>query len=143
LGIDVSSSDVQELAPYIEKASRVELIVRWLYGIVIEFVFAFWGLWSSICGSIQFLYILFTGRRSPYFYRQVRRYIAAVAYVSSYLAYLTDSRPQLTPDKILYTREAGFEAAKQMPAPPGRFCASCGAEIPANAAFCPGCGARQ
>ncbi len=137
------SSEVQELAPYVEKASRVELIVRWLYGIVIGFVIAVWQFWNSLCVSIHFWYILILGRRSSYFYRQTRRYIAALAYASSYLSYLTDSRPQLTPNMILYTREADSEAPKLIPPPPGRFCISCGAEVPAAVAFCPRCGARQ
>lgn len=109
------SSDVQELAPCTEKASRVEPLVRMLYGVVIGFVLAAWHLWNDICVSIQFLYILILGRRSPYFYPQTRRYIAAVAYTSSYLSYLTDSRPHLTPDKILYVTEAGYEAPKYIP----------------------------
>ena len=138
-----SSSEVQELAPYVEKASRVELIVRWLYGIVIGFVIAVWQFWNSLCVSIHFWYILILGRRSPYFYRQTRRYIAALAYLSAYLSYLTDSRPQLTPNMILYTREASSETPKQIPPPPGRFCVSCGAEVPAAVAFCPNCGAGQ
>jgi hypothetical protein len=137
------SSEVQELAPYIEKASRVELVVRWLYGIVIGFVLAVWQFWNSICVSIQFWYILILGRRSPYFYRQTRRYIAALAYASAYLSFLTDSRPQLTPNMILYTREADCEAPQQIPPPPDRFCASCGAEMPASVTFCPRCGAHQ
>jgi hypothetical protein len=137
------SEEVRELAPYIEKASRVELIVRWLYGIVIGFVLAVWQFWNSICVSIHFWYILILGRRSPYFYRQTRRYIAALAYASAYLSYLTDSRPQLTPNIILYTREADSEAPQQIPPPPDRYCASCGAEMPANVTFCPRCGARQ
>lgn len=144
LMIDMSpSSEVQELAPYVEKASRVELIVRWLYGIVIGFVIAVWQFWNSLCVSIHFWYILILGRRSSYLYRQTRRYIAALAYASSYLSYLTDSRPQLTPNMILYTREADSEAPKLIPPPPGRFCISCGAEVPAAVAFCPKCGARQ
>jgi hypothetical protein len=28
-----------EMAPYVEKASRLELIIRWLYGIVIGILF--------------------------------------------------------------------------------------------------------
>jgi len=136
-------SEARELAPYVEKASRVELIVRWFYGIVIEFVFAFWGFWNSICVAIHFWYILITGRRSPYFYRQTRRYIAAVAYASSYLLYLTDDRPALTPNQILYMKEAESEAPKQIPPPPGRFCISCGAEVPPTVTFCPKCGVRQ
>jgi hypothetical protein len=144
LTIDMSSPEVQELAPYIAKASRVELIVRWLYGIVIGLVLAVWQFWYSLCVSIHFWYILILGRRSSYLYRQTRRYIAALAYESSYLSFLTDSRPQLTPNLILYTREADSEAPKQIPPPrPNKFCVSCGAEVPAAVAFCPKCGAGQ
>ena len=144
LMIDMSpSSEVQELAPYTEKASRVELIVRWLYGIVIGFVLAAWQFWNNICVIIHFWHILILGRRSSYFYRQTRRYIAALAYLSAYLSYLTDSRPQLTPNMILYTREADSEAPQQISPPPDKFCASCGAGMPASVTFCPRCGARQ
>jgi hypothetical protein len=105
-----SSAYAEELAAYTEKASRLELFVRWLYGIAVEIVFAVWGFWNGICVVIHFWYILITGRRSPYFYRQTRRYVAAVACVSSYLTYLTDARPHLTPDKMLYVKEARTEA---------------------------------
>lgn len=139
----MSPSEVTELAPYVEKASRVELIVRWFYGIAIGLVFFLWELWINVCTVIHFWYILFSGRRSPYFYRQTRRYIAAVANAYSYLTYLTDGRPDLTPDLVLYARGAESDAPKSVSSSSARFCVSCGAEIPVMAAFCPKCGASQ
>jgi len=73
-----------ELAPYTEKASRLELIVRWFYGIVIGIVYWFWGIWVGICTFLHFWYILFLGRRSPTFFKHTRRYINALPCINSY-----------------------------------------------------------
>jgi hypothetical protein len=66
------------MAPFVEKASRVELVVRWLYGIVIGIVYGLWALFIVyIVNVLQFFHILIYGRRGARLYRHARRYIAA------------------------------------------------------------------
>ncbi len=132
-------SEPTELAPYTEKASRLELIVRWFYGIAIGIVFWLWGIWISIVHFCHFWYILISGRRSPTLYRHTRRYVNAGAYVASYQLYLTDKRPTLTPNVILF-----YKQVEEIPRPTTtKFCISCRAELPEEASFCPSCGAKQ
>jgi len=142
--MNVSLTEAKELAPYTERASRLELVIRWFYGIVIGVVYWLWGIWIAICMFLHFWYILFLGRRSPTLYRHTRRYVNATVYVASYLMYLTDSRPTLTPNIILYWKEAEAVAPKPPIQPPTtKFCVHCGAEMAAEAVFCPKCGGRQ
>ena len=105
----MSSGKTNELVPYTEKASRLELIIRFFYGIVIGIVYSLWGIWISIVTFLHFWYTLFLGRRSPTFYRHTRRFINANAYVQYYLSFLTDSRPTLTPDMIFYYKAIRHE----------------------------------
>ncbi len=136
----MEGTETFEMAPYVEKASRLELIVRWFYAIVIGVVFYLWAIYISIIEFLQFFHILIFGRRGARLYRSTRRYVAAFAYVSAYLTFLTDARPNLTPDlSILFKRVSLF-------VPPyvghPRFCASCGVAIQLNAKFCGSCGAK-
>lgn len=138
--MDMDSSETKELWPYAEKAARVELIIRFFYGIIVGIIFWLWGLWASIATFLHFWYILILGRRSPTLYRHTRRYLNATAYVNYYLMFLTDSRPDLTPNIILHYTEAQPEAKSSTQA---KFCVSCGTEIPVEATFCPKCGKEQ
>ncbi|MEM3507029.1 MAG: DUF4389 domain-containing protein [Candidatus Bathyarchaeia archaeon] len=101
----MSTDEYIELAPYSEKASRLELIIRWAYGIAIGIVYWLWSIWAGICVFLHFWYILFLGHRSKTFYRHTRRYVNALPYINSYLNFLTDARPTLIPNIILYYKE--------------------------------------
>ena len=130
-----------EMAPYFEKASRLELIVRWLYGFVIGILFWLWGIYISIIEFIQFWHILLFGRSGARLYGSTRRYIAAYTHVSAYLMFLTDARPELTPDLSVFFKRISSAA---MPAEEaGKHCISCGAPIRADAKFCGICGSKQ
>ena len=137
----MEGSETFEMAPYVEKASRLELIVRWFYGIVIGIVFYLWAIYISILEFLQFLHILIFGRRGVRLYRSTRRYVAATTYVSAYLMFLTDARPELTPDLSVVFKKSSLSV--QPPAATARFCVSCGAAIQQNAKFCGNCGAKQ
>ncbi len=137
----MEGSETFEMAPYVEKASRLELIVRWFYGIVIGVVFYLWAIYISIIEFLQFFHILIFGRRGARLYRSTKRYVAASAYVSAYLMFLTDARPELTPDlSILFKK---ISPSVQPPMAPARFCVICGAALQPNAKFCGNCGAKQ
>jgi hypothetical protein len=130
-----------EMAPYVEKASRLELVIRWLYGFVIGILFWLWGIYISIIEFVQFWHILLLGKRGARLYVSTRRYIAAYTHVSAYLAFLTDTRPELTPDLSIFFKRISPVA---MPAVGGgKHCIGCGAPIRAETRFCGICGAKQ
>ena len=137
----MTASDAFEMAPFVEKASRLELIVRWIYGIIIGFLFYLWGIYVSILEFLQFWHILIFGRRGARLYRSTKRYLAASTHVSAYLLYLTDERPELTPDFLVFFKKAPIQA--QAGVSGNRYCVSCGAPIQPNAKFCGTCGAQQ
>ena len=137
----MEGSETFEMAPYVEKASRLELIVRWFYGIIIGVVFYLWAIYISIIEFLQFFHILIFGRRGARLYQSTRRYVGASAYVSAYLMFLTDERPELTPDlSVLFKK---ILPSVQPPTAPAKFCVSCGAALQPNAKFCGNCGAKQ
>lgn len=138
----MSSKEFKELAPYDQKASRIELIIRWLYGIIINIIFWIWGIFIGIINFIHFWYILILGRRSLTIYKHTRRYITALAYVESYLMFLTDSRPDLTPNLLFSYREAE-ESEASGESSESKSCTSCEAKIPHKSEFCPKCGTKQ
>ena len=125
----MSSKEFKELAPYDQKASRIELIIRWLYGIIINIIFWIWGIFIGIINFIHFWYILILGRRSLTIYKHTRRYITALAYVESYLMFLTDKEAEES--------EASGESSES------KSCTSCEAKIPHKSEFCPKCGTKQ
>jgi hypothetical protein len=143
--------EIYEMAPCVEKASRVELFVRWLYGIAIGIIYYFWAIYVGIVEFLQFFHILTFGRRGSGLYTSTRRYLAAQINAYAYLAYLTDQRPELTPDLLVFLKKAPKETPKpaeppqQVPPTPlaTKRCTSCGAEIMANSRFCDRCGAKQ
>ena len=138
----MSPEKIQELWPYYEKASRLELIIRWFYGILIAIVYWIWGIWISIVMFLHFFYILLLGRRSPTFYEHTRRYVNAITIMNYYLMYLTDERPTLTPDTILHYEKVERTQPSHITSK-AKFCGSCGVELPPGAIFCPNCGAKR
>ena len=140
----MGSEEIYEMAPYVEKASRVELIVRWGYGIAIGFIYYFWAIYVGIVEFLQFFHILIFGRRGSGLYLSTRRYVAAQANAQAYLAYLTDQRPELTPDLLVFLKKAPKEVlAPALSSIATIHCPSCGAEIMVGSRFCDRCGARQ
>ncbi len=138
----MSSKKILELAPYDQKASRIELFIRWIYGIAIGIIFWLWGIFISIINFIHFWHILILGRRNSTIYKHTRRYIAASAYVESYLMFLTDSRPDLTPNLLFFYKEAE-ESGTSGDISESKSCTSCKAKIPQKSEFCPKCGTKQ
>jgi len=146
----VTSEEIFEMAPFVEKASRVELVARWIYGIAIGIVYGLWALFIVyIVNVLQFFHILIYGRRGARLYRHARRYIAAYTNAEAYLIFLTDQRPELTPDLLVFLKKAPAGAPAYTAPPPlpssgeFKYCVSCGNQIPVTAGFCGKCGAKQ
>lgn len=141
----MAPSEIFEMAPYVEKASRLELVIRWLYGIVIGIIYEAWAFYIWILATVQFFHILIFGRRGARLYRSTRRYLAALTHVYAYLWFLTDQRPELTPDLMVFFErlQAATPAYVQPSTTATRYCVSCGASIQPDAKFCGICGAKQ
>lgn len=137
----MAESNTFEMAPFVEKASRLELIVRWFYGIVIGILFYLWGIYVSILHFLQFWHILIFGRRGGRLYRGTKRFLAASTYVSAYLLYLTDERPELTPDYLVFFKKAPAQPGVAAPVvTEAMVCSSCGTPLQPHQKFCPKCG---
>lgn len=146
----VASSETFEMAPYVEKASRLELLVRLFYAIIISVVYGLWGIFVGIIQFLLFFHILILGRKGARLYRYSRQYLAAYTYVNAYLMFLTDQRPELTPDLMVFFKNVraysptGQGLSSQSPGATGnKHCISCGAAIVSTAKFCGSCGASQ
>lgn len=137
----MEASEMFEMAPYVEKASRLELIIRWLYGMVIGILYYLWGIYISIVGFLQFWHILIFGRRGARLYASTRRYLVATTHVSAYLMFLTDARPELTPDLSVFFKKVS--APSQPTVTLAKYCVSCGAPLQPITRFCGSCGAKQ
>ena len=140
----MTSSEFVEMGPFVEKASRIELIIRWVYGIIFSLLY---GLWSSLISIIQFIhffYILIMGRRSATLYRYTRRFLTASTYFSAYLMFLTDQRPDLIPDLVFfYKRTSDFTPPiPQSVVTAAGYCKSCGASLLGGTVYCPNCGQK-
>ena len=141
----MESSDLYEMSPYVERASRVELVVRWIYGIVIGIIFYFWAIYVGVVEFIQFFHILIFGRRGLRLYRATLRFLAAYTNAHAYLGFLTDQRPELTPDLTVYFRKASparvANASTVMVVT--KYCVGCGTKLPRDQKYCGNCGAKQ
>lgn len=144
----MASSEFVEMAPFVEKASRFELVVRWVYGIIASILYSLWSMLISIIQFVHFFYILIMGRRSATLYRHTRRFLTASTYVSAYLVFLTDQRPSLVPDLVFFYRSAGDSARAAPTSMPqssvavAGYCKSCRANLSVGTLYCPNCGQK-
>jgi hypothetical protein len=98
--------ELSQLALFEEKASRIELFIRIAYGFLLGIMYSVWGFLVAFVVTLQFWHILIFGRRGRSLHDWTRRYLNASLYVNAYLNYLTDTRPDLTPDFDMYYKPA-------------------------------------
>jgi high-affinity Fe2+/Pb2+ permease len=84
---------------YIEKASRLELLVRILYSIPLAIVLWLIGIIASLAEFLLWFHILIFGRRHKGLNGFLKVYLAYVTKIRAYLNLLTDERPPIIPDK--------------------------------------------
>lgn len=130
----MEASEPFEMAPYVEKASCLELIV-------IGILYYLWAIYIAIIEFLQFWHVLIFSRRGARLYRSTRRYLAASTHVSAYLMFLTDARPELTPDLAVFFKKVSPSAQPSVAGT--KYCVSCGAAVQPEAKFCGSCGAKQ
>lgn len=80
-----------------QRASRVELFVRIVWGLVSGIVLCIYGIIAAICLVIQWLIILITGKRNIPLNNIIRGYFYYRARLEAYLLLLTDERSPIIP----------------------------------------------
>lgn len=81
-----------------EKASRVELFIRFVWYFICMIVIAIVGMFAYIAIAIQWLHILILGKRHPALAKFVTAWYTQVAQVMFYILLCTDERPPIVPE---------------------------------------------
>jgi len=78
---------------YNRKSPRLELLIRFFYGIVLGIILAIWGFVAGILAFIQFIVILVTGERDEWLHKHLDGYFEFLFKSNSYIGLITDERP--------------------------------------------------
>jgi DNA-directed RNA polymerase subunit RPC12/RpoP len=95
-----NQNSIKKYLNYEENASRVELIVRIFYSIVLLIVLSLYGIVSGICYYIQWILILILGKRFESINNIIVGYIKYNIQILSYVNLITDERPGIGPKKL-------------------------------------------
>jgi hypothetical protein len=94
------------LFTYVHDASRLELLIRIVYWILIGIVACIYGIIATICLIIQWFYVLIFGRRHEGLSNFARGYLEYIVHVMSYTYIMTDKRPDILPVAVKVYEEA-------------------------------------
>jgi len=83
-----------------QRAPRVELLVRIIWGIVAGIVLAVFSIAAAIVLFVQFFHILILGRRHKDMQAFIKTVIIQRYKLSAYLYLLTDERPPIIPESM-------------------------------------------
>ncbi|MCL6089198.1 MAG: DUF4389 domain-containing protein [Candidatus Marsarchaeota archaeon] len=83
---------------YKEKASRLELLIRFLWGIPTAIVAVVLLAIAVIAGCLQFVHILFLGKRHKTLYEWTYKFVAYFVQYECYKNLLTDERNPILPE---------------------------------------------
>jgi len=81
---------------YEEHGSRVELIVRIIYGFILAIIAGIWGIFVCIAVIVQWFHILFTGRKNKDLWEFTASYFRFYMRFFAYCHILTDQRPPIS-----------------------------------------------
>nr|WP_319377485.1 DUF4389 domain-containing protein [uncultured Methanoregula sp.] len=95
-----------QLFLYEHDASRLELLIRIVYWIIIGIVLWVYGIISAICLIIQWVCILILGRRIEGLSNFVKGYLEYLVHVMPYMYFMTDRRPGILPVPVRVYEEA-------------------------------------
>ncbi len=95
----------QQLFVYEHDASRLELLVRILYWILIGIVLWVYGIIAGICLFIQWFHILVLGYRNKALSDIAKGYLEYMVHVLSYSNFMTDKRPDIMPVAVKILEE--------------------------------------
>ncbi|MCX6769700.1 MAG: DUF4389 domain-containing protein [Candidatus Micrarchaeota archaeon] len=80
-----------------EKASRLELIIRFIWGTIVAIVLCILGIFVSLAVFVQWFHILLLGKRNTALVNFTNSYLKAYYGLSFYFNLSTDERPPLIP----------------------------------------------
>ena len=86
-----------QLFAYEQDASRLELLIRIIYWILIGIVAWVYGIIAFICLFVQWFHILILGKRNEELSSFAKRYLEYLVHVMSYSYIMTDKRPDILP----------------------------------------------
>jgi hypothetical protein len=92
-----STDTKKQLFTYEQDASRLELLIRILYWILIGIVLWVYGIIAFICLFIQWFHILILGSRNEWLSDVAKGYLEYQVDVMSYTYIMTDKRPEIFP----------------------------------------------
>ena len=81
-----------------EKASRLELFIRWIWGTIVMIILCIIGFFACIAMFVQWFYILILGKRHPALAKFVTNWYRGMAQLGFYYILSTDERPPLVPE---------------------------------------------
>jgi hypothetical protein len=119
---------------YVEKGSRLELLVRIVYSLILGLIAYFWSFIVGFTIIIQWFHVLITGKRNEKLWRFKASFFRFYTRMFAYYSLMTDVRPPITGRSIPlpeYSRTLEI------------FCISCGAPNQEGKLYCTKCGAKQ
>ena len=90
----------RQLFAFEHDASRLELLIRILYWVLIGIVMWVYGIIAFICLFIQWFHILILGRRNEPLSNFAKGYLEYMVYVMGYMYIMTDKRPAIMPISV-------------------------------------------
>jgi hypothetical protein len=100
-----STDTKKQLFTYEHDASRLELLIRILYWILIGIVLWVYGMITFICLFIQWFHILILGNRNEWLSDFARGYLGYLVDVMGYTYIMTDKRPEIFPTQVKIFKE--------------------------------------
>jgi hypothetical protein len=86
-----------QLFVYEQEASRMELLIRILYWILIGIVLWVYGMIAFICLFVQWFHVLILGSRNEWLSNFAKGYLEYQVNVMGYTYIMTDKRPDIFP----------------------------------------------
>ena len=96
-----------QLFTYVHESSRLELLIRIVYWILIGIVACVYGIIATICLIIQWFHILIFGTRHEGLSNFARGYLEYMVHVMSYTYIMNDKRPSILPVPVRVYEEEG------------------------------------
>ena len=81
-----------------EKASRLELFIRWIWGTIVMIILSIIGIFACIAMFVQWFYILLLGKRHPALVKFINGWFSAMVGLYFYMYLSTDERPPIVPE---------------------------------------------
>jgi len=100
-----STDTKKQLFTYEHDASRLELLIRILYWILIGIVLWVYGIIAFICLFILWFHILILGNRNEWLSDVAKGYLEYLVDVMSYTHIMTDERPEIFPVTVKIYKE--------------------------------------